>query len=187
MRASPAVISLFLAVVNASASPSPTPTVLTPNGLGRVHVGMHLNAIASAMGNFDLYEVSGRMGAKHCYAIRSKVVDATRGITFVGVNSPALQRIDVHQPDDSETGHDKSLATQVRTREGIKLGDAESRISAVYSRNAAFLQPEKLSPSYYVVQLRQEPYGYAFVVVDGVIVESRSGHVAALKHRESCE
>jgi hypothetical protein len=187
MRANLIVVALVLAATKVSASPAPSSTVLTPRGLGGVHVGMYLNAVASSMGNFDLFEMSGHLGAERCYAIQSKVLDANQGITFVGIGSPAVQRVDVRRLEESEPGSDKLLASRVRTREGIVLGDFESRINGIYSGSTEFRPPAKLSPTYRVVELRKEPYGYAFVVSDGVIVELRSGHVAALKHQESCE
>jgi hypothetical protein len=186
MHRSSSIIAVVMIATGAFAAPAPEPTVLHPEGLGSVRVGMVLDAVASAAGNFDLIEVQGRIGSRHCYAIHSRVVDESHGIVYVGIDSPAVQRIDVRQPDEGETGNDRRLAREVRTREGIKLGDPESRIGATYSDRPEFRPPTKVSSTYYLAQRRHGPYGYAFVVNDGIVVELRSGHVMALVRQDAC-
>lgn len=159
---------------------------LSPGGLGAVRLGMRLQAAADALNNQDLVEIAGRIGDRPCRAIRSRVIDATYGISFIGIASPAIERIDVALPDD--IGPDVPwFAREVRTREGIGVGDPMSKVRSVYAHSPHYLPIRQVGAHDVIVPVRGRAEGYAFREDAGVVVLLRAGRLSALADPRDCE
>ena len=161
---------------------APRTVILNPTGLGQVKLGMYLNSVAKALGNPDLYEVSGLLDGNHCYSIQSKLIDKSKGMTFVGLRTPDIQRIDITQTakEIRASPKDSYMADSVKTKEGVKLGDQLAKVQRLYKQSSIYEPPRRITDGYYVVAVRGSNTGYGFVLEGSTVVELRAGRLAAL-------
>lgn len=168
---------------------APRTVVLTPSSLGQVRLGMHLDAAADALGNSELFEVLGRINGNHCYTIQSKVLDDSKGLTFLGLRTPDIQRIDVERTavEDRPSSRTRYVTDFIRTIEGVKLGDSLSKVQKLYGNSSIYDPPRRFADGYYVVAKRAGNTGYAFMIEDATVVELRAGRLEVLSMSGVCQ
>jgi hypothetical protein len=175
-------------VVPCMAIGAPLTVTLNPTGLGQVKLGMYLNAVAKALGNPDLYEISGQLDGNHCYSIQSKLRDRSTGMTFVGLRNPDIQRIDITYTDKEirASPQDHYVADTVNTKEGVKLGDQLAKVQRLYKKSSIYEPPRRIVAGYYVVAVRGSNAGYGFLLEGNTVVELRAGRLDALGMSGKC-
>jgi hypothetical protein len=181
-------LAFIALVVPCMAIGAPQTVTLNPTGLGQVKMGMYLNAVAKALGNTDLYEISGQLGGNHCYSIQSKLLDRSRGMTFVGLRTPDIQRIDITYTAQElrASPQDLYIADTVKTKEGVKLGDQLAKVQRLYKKSSIYEPPRRITAGYYVVAVRGSNTGYGFLLEGSAVVELRAGRLDALGMSGEC-
>ena len=170
----PASIALVAVTFSAVAgSPGYDGYELSPSGYGPVSVGMTVSEASKALGvdlapvpNLDAEEI------EYCHYVYP-YGDYEDILAFM-VERGVISRVDVRKPG-------------ISTNEGLSIGSTGAEISSVY-KDRLEIEPHKYTGpegKYYLVS-NDKKYKYIFEVIDGVVVEFRSGRNPSVQYVEGC-
>lgn len=148
-------ISPFLIVMNVTATAATSQWQITFKGIGPIEVGMTLKK-AQQVGRIQFMN---HENTRECYMAKPKGI---KGLSFMVIEG-RIARIDVTSPYFS-------------TAQGVKVGDSESKVKAVYN-NQLEIEPHKYNEQgrYLTVYHKADHTAIRFDTNKQTIVEIHSG------------
>lgn len=178
MRAGADVMRVFaLALSVGCASANAANQILTPDGLGRVKIGMTVRQVEKALGA-KLRPRDKAYGTEACwYTIRA---DKTEPVSYKVWHK---RIVSIQTSEDGETA-------AVATDKGIHVGDSDAKVKAAYGQNlkvrADSQVNEESEASVMTMLTENKSKGLVFLTRDGKVVEIRAGLAAPIQAIDDC-